>query len=401
MAFIWHNVRLVRSNKIRQSTVLADTLGATSTTALLFDDPEFAHDVLLSLRLEPSIEAAATYDATGNVAATYGDWRGGPPSIDTLDFDGHRGTAKGYLEVHRHIQHEGVVIGSVLLRTKTADLGQQVLDYSVFASVIFLVGVVEIFCLSSLLQSLITKPVDRLANALGLVANGDFSQEIEIKSKDEIGELSRSFNQMVGDLKQLMMEKELTGQALREASEFTSNIIGSMIDMLVVISPEGNILRVNDAACELLGYKKEELIGQPSYMLFSESESEIISNGVSLSDIMPLRRNTLLQLAKNGAISNIEKLIIRKNGETIPALMSGSVMRNDEGNVTGLVCVAQDITIRKESEDRLRLAKKVADSANQSKSEFLANMSHEIRTPMTAILGFADNLLDADLPDSE
>ncbi len=42
-----------------------------------------------------------------------------------------------------------------------------------------------------------------------------------------------------------------------------------------------------------------------------------------------------------------------------------------------------------------------ADHANRAKAEFLANMSHEIRTPMTAILGFADALLDDDLRPSE
>ena len=46
-------------------------------------------------------------------------------------------------------------------------------------------------------------------------------------------------------------------------------------------------------------------------------------------------------------------------------------------------------------------ARESADAANIAKSEFLANMSHEIRTPMTAILGFAENLLDADQPEAE
>lgn len=49
----------------------------------------------------------------------------------------------------------------------------------------------------------------------------------------------------------------------------------------------------------------------------------------------------------------------------------------------------------------LLLAKDAAEAASRAKSDFLANMSHEIRTPMTAILGFAENLLDPSLNDAE
>ncbi|HVW01386.1 MAG TPA: ATP-binding protein [Planctomycetaceae bacterium] len=49
--------------------------------------------------------------------------------------------------------------------------------------------------------------------------------------------------------------------------------------------------------------------------------------------------------------------------------------------------------------ETIRSQKAAADAANQSKSQFVANMSHEIRTPLTAILGFAENLLEAQHPD--
>ena len=67
----------------------------------------------------------------------------------------------------------------------------------------------------------------------------------------------------------------------------------------------------------------------------------------------------------------------------------------------GSLHLRRRVAERDHAETLLRNAKREAESASKAKSEFLANMSHEIRSPMTAILGFTENLLDANLDAQE
>ncbi|QQO08264.1 GAF domain-containing hybrid sensor histidine kinase/response regulator [Breznakiella homolactica] len=66
------------------------------------------------------------------------------------------------------------------------------------------------------------------------------------------------------------------------------------------------------------------------------------------------------------------------------------VLRSRDGEVTGMVGVALDITEMKAMQRELEAAMAEAQRANSAKSEFLSRMSHEIRTPMNAIIGMAD-----------
>ncbi|SHN59270.1 response regulator [Desulfovibrio litoralis] len=70
---------------------------------------------------------------------------------------------------------------------------------------------------------------------------------------------------------------------------------------------------------------------------------------------------------------------------------------NEKGLIDGVGGIIMNDTERIASEEVLKNAKAVAESASRSKSDFLANMSHEIRTPLNGVIGMADLLLQTKL----
>ncbi|TMO25073.1 hybrid sensor histidine kinase/response regulator [Pseudoalteromonas sp. S4492] len=80
---------------------------------------------------------------------------------------------------------------------------------------------------------------------------------------------------------------------------------------------------------------------------------------------------------------------------------SGKPQFDANGNFRGYLGIAKDITVNKDREQALQLAKEKAEEANLAKSQFLTVMSHEIRTPMNAIVGMLELLADSELNDKQ
>ncbi|WP_437538564.1 ATP-binding protein [Sorangium sp. So ce726] len=94
-------------------------------------------------------------------------------------------------------------------------------------------------------------------------------------------------------------------------------------------------------------------------------------------------------------ILDIEESLLRPDGQRRVLLTSKVPIRDESGQVTGLLGIYADITERKQMELDLHKAKEAADAAARAKGEFLTMMSHELRTPLSLILGPLESLLSS------
>jgi PAS domain S-box-containing protein len=267
------------------------------------------------------------------------------------------------------------------LKKFNTDIGSMYRRTSLLALLCLTVGIFVAF----LFARKLTKPISSLVLTTEKVADGDLTARADIRTGDELEHLGDSFNSMTEALRKSQRE-------IVSAREYTENIIKSMNDTLIVMTPEGIIEQVNRATLTLLGYEEKELIGVPICQVLA-------CNDCSTGDVEDM--SNLAKIISKGFISNLETTYRAKDGTLIPVIFSASVMHGSRSSVQGIVCVALNITERKHAEEALRQAKEAAEAANRAKSQFLANMSHEIRTPMNGVLGMLDLLLDSKMDESQ
>lgn len=137
------------------------------------------------------------------------------------------------------------------------------------------------------------------------------------------------------ELNKILEEKvALRTAELRQAKQYLESILDYMGEALLVLSADGVIRQVNPAACEMLGYPHDELLGMAVGDVFEEEGQEQANAFMG---------TWLEALIRTGALRDIDAAFITKEGERIPILFSRTAMLRENGEIKDIICIAKNM----------------------------------------------------------
>jgi PAS domain S-box-containing protein len=348
---------------------LAAAVGSNTAAALLFADEDEATKTLAAFSADEHIRSAGLYDATGRLFAVYA--RPGVDARSELPGDPMPlGTPPRYIgeavALQRPVMLDNEVVGTIHLRADLGEMSERIRNYAVIVLAVLAASAAVAVLVGLWLQKSITRPILALTHAVRGMGEGRPWTPLPVTGNDETSILTAAFNTMVENLQRTTVSKN-----------YVDNVFRSMFDMLIVAAADGRIEAVNRAACELLGYKEEELVGRSL-------------NAVLQTD--SLDETGKLSMAPGTGWPE-ERVYVARDGRNIPVSFTIAAMPGPNDSI-GYVCVAQDITQRKRQEEVIReqQAQLASVSRMSALGEMAAGVAHEINNPLAIIQGRAGQL---------
>ncbi len=227
----------------------------------------------------------------------------------------------------------------------------------------------------------ITRPITDIMHKAESITAGEFGQLLEVKSADEIGKLTATFNFMSTRLKSMLTE-------IAAEKSKVETVINHMTDGVLAFDRNGLAIHVNHAAASLLAPLTDRR-NHPS----SGKGSRQVVRRESFSE-KPIQFDELMR--ELGVSTTLDTFLRLAEGASKPVTvpladrflrLQFATFADEAGQRSGIIIVLQDIT----EEHRLE----------NMRREFVANVSHELRTPLTSVISYTETLLDGAVEDRE
>ncbi|MBA3636867.1 MAG: HAMP domain-containing protein, partial [Rubrobacteraceae bacterium] len=254
----------------------------------------------------------------------------------------------GYVAVWPLTASDGTVEGVLIYDVPRDELGETLayLRYGILGAI--LTSILLAGAASLLLTRRVTRPLSETRDAAIRVASGDYTATVPVKSRDELGEVARTFNYMAEEIEHYVGE-------IQEQKSRLEAVLEASPEAVVATDPGERITMVNPAAARMLGIRASdrgrtlEEIGAPRALL--RCLREAAANGVAVREV---------ELGEKAYWAYAAQM-----GRGQPGVA------HNGGGSPGIILAVRDITEHR--------------SLEKAKTAFVSDFSHELRTPLTTI----------------
>ncbi len=282
----------------------------------------------------------------------------------------HETEIRRFNEIASLIRQQGVdlaIAEAVLSENAHRNALHKAAHFQIYGFAIILGGVIIALIQGYVFSKKIAEPMSELKDNVTEVARGNLDVKMVHTSKDEIGELTASFNTMTEALRdsrhELLSEKERLLVTLR-----------SIGDGVITTDVQGKVILVNTVAEALTGWSQEKASGRPLIEIFStlnEKTGTVSENPVE----RVIRTGKSTELTDHAAM-------ISKDGTKRLVSSSGAPILDDEGQIIGAVLVIRDMTEKQRIENELLKARNI-----ESLGILAGGIAHDFNNILVGILG--------------
>ncbi|RJR30135.1 MAG: PAS domain S-box protein [Desulfobacteraceae bacterium] len=202
----------------------------------------------------------------------------------------------------------------------------------------------------------ITLNLETLRKGTEIVASGNLHHRIGIAEGDEIGDVSRAFDNMTerlrittvsrDELSREVEERRRAQEELRAQREWLQVTLRSIGDAVLATDAEGRVIFLNPAGAALTGWEPEEAEGKPIQNVFRIINEKTREGAEDVVDLV-LKKGRMIELSNHTAL-------VSRNGREIPIEDSAAPIRDSSGNIIGVVIVFHDVEEKRRTQEELR-----------------------------------------------